>query len=122
MNSRIRSVSFISTVGRFPEFFCKNIAYSFVQALSILHKDNIVHRDLKLANILINDNYELKLADFGFSKDNDNGMMQSFCGSPFAMAPEILNREPYDEKCDTWALGVMLYSVIYDDHPYRPGG
>lgn len=81
-----------------------------------------MHRDLKLANILINNNYELKLADFGFSKDNEDGMMQSFCGSPFAMAPEILNREPYDKKCDTWALGVLLYSVIYDDHPYGPGG
>jgi BR serine/threonine kinase len=51
---------------------------------------------LKLANILINDSYELKLADFGFSKDNEEGVMESFCGSPFAMAPEILNRETYD--------------------------
>ena len=47
--------------------------------------------------------------------------MESFCGSPFAMAPEILNREPYDEKCDTWALGIMIYQVIYNELPFKPG-
>lgn len=56
--------------GRLPEIFCKNLAFSVVQALAVLHEKKIVHRDLKLANILINDSYDFKLADFGFSKDN----------------------------------------------------
>lgn len=57
-----------------------------------LHKRKIAHRDLKLANILINDQYQLKLADFGFSKDYETGYMRSFCGTPLSMAPEILRR------------------------------
>lgn len=48
--------------------------------------EKIVHRDLKLANILINDAYDIKLADFGFSKTNE-GLMESYCGTPYAMPP-----------------------------------
>jgi serine/threonine-protein kinase ULK/ATG1 len=59
-------------------------------------KKKIAHRDLKLANILINDQYQLKLADFGLSKDMQDGWMRSFCGSPVTMAPEVLKREKYN--------------------------
>lgn len=106
--------------GRLPELFCKNMAYSIVSILDILHQKKIVHRDLKLENILINDNYDFKLADFGFSKDSDTEMMISFCGTPSAMAPEILKREPYDERCDTWSMGVMLYEMVYGKLPFVP--
>jgi serine/threonine protein kinase len=52
-----------------------------------LHDNKIVHRDLKLANILINDEYNIKLADFGFSKDYESGLLTSYCGTPLTMAP-----------------------------------
>jgi serine/threonine-protein kinase ULK/ATG1 len=55
-------------------------------------RKKIAHRDLKLANILINDQYQLKLADFGFSKDFEEGWLKSFCGTPLTMAPEVLKR------------------------------
>lgn len=61
--------------------------FTLVEVLTVLHKNKIVHRDLKLANILINDAYDFKLADFGFSKDNESGCLISFCGTPYAMAP-----------------------------------
>ena len=77
-----------------------------------------MHRDLKLENVLINDAFGFKLADFGFSKDNDSQLMVSFCGTPTAMAPEILKREPYDDRCDTWSLGVMLYEMVYGRLPF----
>jgi serine/threonine-protein kinase ULK/ATG1 len=57
-----------------------------------LSKLNIVHRDLKLANILIADNFVIKLADFGFARfiQNENALLESYCGTPITMAPEIL--------------------------------
>lgn len=106
--------------GRLPELFCKNLAFSMVSTLSLLHQNNIVHRDLKLENILINDTYDFKLADFGFSKDNESEFMMSFCGTPSAMAPEILKREPYDDRCDTWSLGIMLFELVYGKLPFIP--
>jgi serine/threonine-protein kinase ULK/ATG1 len=52
---------------------------------------NIVHRDLKLQNILINENYDIKLADFGFAKlKEESQILKSYCGTPITMAPEIL--------------------------------
>lgn len=56
----------------------------------MLHLNNIVHRDLKLANILINEQMQIKLADFGFAKLMDDELMESYCGTPITMAPEIL--------------------------------
>ena len=85
-----------------------------------MHKKKIAHRDLKLANILINDDYKLKLADFGFSKDYESGYLKSFCGTPLSMAPEILKHEQYNERCDVWSLGVLTYMMLYNRPPYFP--
>lgn len=54
--------------GRLPEIFCKNFVSSIIEALSQLHAKGIAHRDLKLSNILINDEYDFKIADFGMAK------------------------------------------------------
>jgi serine/threonine protein kinase len=73
--------------GKLPEEFCKNLAYSVIQALSLLHEKGIAHRDLKLSNILINDEYDFKIADFGLAKAGIDGILVSCCGTPFSMAP-----------------------------------
>ena len=96
-----------------------------LEALVELHserkdKKKIAHRDLKLPNILINDDYQLKLADFGFSKDFEDGWMRSFCGTPLTMAPEVLKRDQYNEKCDVWSLGVISYFLLYNKYPFFP--
>lgn len=74
-------------VGKIPEHHCKLFVQGILEALVELHKRKIAHRDLKLANILITNDYKLKLADFGFSKDYESGYMKSFCGTPLSMAP-----------------------------------
>jgi serine/threonine protein kinase len=109
--------SYCKKYGNLPEIFCINFAYGMICALSQLHEKNIAHRDLKLANVLINDNYDFKLSDFGLSRDNQ--FMESYCGSPFAMAPEILLRKKYDVKCDVWSLGIMLYQILFKQLPYN---
>ena len=78
---------YLSYSGKIPEHHCKLFVRGILEALVELHKKKIAHRDLKLANILINDDYKLKLADFGFSKDYESGYMKSFCGTPLSMAP-----------------------------------
>jgi len=61
--------------GRLPELFCKNLAFSIIEALSQLHEKGIAHRDLKLSNILINDEYDFKIADFGMAKVEKDGIL-----------------------------------------------
>jgi serine/threonine-protein kinase ULK/ATG1 len=111
---------FKQKVGKIPEQHCKMFIEGILEALVELHKKKIAHRDLKLANILITDDYKLKLADFGFSKDYESGYMKTFCGSPITMAPEILKRETYNEKCDVWSLGVITYMLLYRIPPFLP--
>ena len=73
-----------------------------------------------MANILVNDRMQLKLADFGFSKDFESEFITSYCGTPLTMAPEVLKKEKYNEKCDIWSLGVIAYFLIYDKYPFFP--
>ena len=92
--------------------------YQIINALKYLFKKNIVHRDIKPQNILIHDN-TIKICDFGFAKTfKDNDLINTFCGSPLYMAPEILKYSEYSEKADIWSLGVIIYEIITKQHPY----
>ena len=60
------------------------------------------------------------MVDFGFSKiyENENNLLKTRCGTPYYVAPEIVNREPYDSKCDMWSLGVILYNLMSGYRPF----
>jgi calcium-dependent protein kinase len=95
------------------------------QVLSVilyLHQRDIVHRDLKLENLLFtSDGYQnlnLKLIDFGFACKFRDQSMTNILGSPFYMAPEIILREEYDEKVDIWSLGCLAYILLSGDSPF----
>lgn len=76
---------------RIPEDMVKVCVFRILDAMIYLHRNQIAHRDLKLANILLNDDFEIKLADFGLSKEYSQGkMLETICGTPLTMAPEIL--------------------------------
>ncbi len=78
-----------------------------------LYKHNIIHRDLKLANILKHDGV-VKIADFGFSKILDEeGWAKTMLGSPLNMAPEVLQNQDYTNKADIYSLGVCYYWMLY---------
>ncbi|CAK58162.1 unnamed protein product (macronuclear) [Paramecium tetraurelia] len=92
----------------------KPIFIEILKGMKYIYQKGIVHRDLKIDNILIDENQVVKIADFGFAKYyNQNDVLTSYCGTPATMAPEVLNQEEYDYKCDIWSLGVILYYMIY---------
>ncbi|UYV83303.1 hypothetical protein LAZ67_23000451 [Cordylochernes scorpioides] len=83
-------------------------------ALHYLHTRNIIHRDVKLENILLNSDGHIKLVDYGLCKLNIKpGQKTSrFCGTLTYMAPEIIQKKPYDFGVDWWALGATLYEML----------
>ena len=91
-------------------------------AIDFLHSNNVIHRDIKLENILINkiDEGELnvKIADFGLSiiLPDDHSKLYEKCGTPCYMAPEMLRGEGYREKCDIFALGSVFFNILTGLH------
>ena len=85
-----------------------------MRGLNYLHKQNIVHRDMKPENILLTsrdmNNFELKIADLGFAvKYDPQTGLDLVLGTPLYMAPELIERKKYNEKVDVWSLGVICY-------------
>ena len=95
-------------------------------ALNYSHQNKIVHRDIKLENILFLDKdpnkLTVKLIDFGlskcFNKENINiPRMKEFYGSAYYVSPELINKD-YNEKCDIWAAGVLLFILLTGNPPF----
>lgn len=92
--------------------------YQIICGLKYLFHKNIIHRDIKPENILIH-KHVIKICDFGFAKEiKDNDVLNTFCGSPLYMAPEILGFNKYTDKADIWSLGVIIYEIVFKQHPY----
>lgn len=119
---------FIRRKGRLTEFMVQHFAQQLVQGLEILHAENIVHSDLKPANILLSippvgscRNVKLKIADFGLSQrlQNNEKYTMGLKGSPLYMAPEVLKLEPYSAQADLYSLGIILFECLFGSAPYQ---
>ena len=98
-----------------------NIFNQVVQAIAYCHSKNISHRDIKLENILIKNNDEVKIIDFGFAIKNDtNTYNKLLCGTPSYMSPEIVNKKKYiAQYSEVWTLGILLFVMLYGRFPFK---
>ncbi|CAD8086610.1 unnamed protein product [Paramecium primaurelia] len=105
--------------------FTENVAANYIRQILLAtlycHEKNIVHRDLKPENVIFvnqDPNSQLKVIDFGTSRKFDKKKsMSKDIGTPFYVAPEVLNHQ-YDEKCDLWSCGIILYVLLCGYPPF----
>ena len=94
-------------------------------AFKYMKENNIIHRDIKLENILIkytdssHTQFFPKINDYGLSREMNNGIASTYCGTPIYMAPEILLKKKYTDKADLWSIGVMIYYMHFKDYPFN---
>jgi serine/threonine protein kinase len=110
-------------VGRFSNDTARFYASEIVLALEYLHERNIVYRDLKPENLLIDKEGHLKITDFGFAKYVEDRTW-TLCGTPEYLAPEIIQSKGHGKAVDWWALGVLIFEMLagfppfYDENPF----
>ncbi|XP_041070845.1 ribosomal protein S6 kinase alpha-5 isoform X3 [Carcharodon carcharias] len=111
----------------FSETEASHIMRKLVSAVSHMHDVGVVHRDLKPENLLYaddSDSTEIKVIDFGFArlKPPDNQPLKTPCFTLHYAAPELLKDDGYDESCDLWSLGVILYTMLSGKVPFQCEG
>ncbi|KAM6156519.1 testis-specific serine/threonine-protein kinase 1-like [Erethizon dorsatum] len=118
-------LEFIKTQGALREDDARKKFHQLSSAIKYCHDLDIVHRDLKCENLLLDKHFNIKVSDFGFSKCCSRGqsgqltLSKTFCGSAVYAAPEVLQGIPYQPKVyDIWSLGVILYIMVCGSMPY----
>ena len=123
--------SMLASYGPFEEPLIRNFVRQVLIGLSYLHNENIIHRDIKGANILIDVKGTVKISDFGISKKVGNsdigagdggnkkpGKRASLQGSVYWMAPEVVKQTAYTKKADIWSVGCLIVEMFTGKHPF----
>lgn len=106
-------------MGAMGEDVGRYFARQMLEQLEYMNNENIVHRDIKLENILVDQNMNLKLADFGFATNKNITQLNSFRGTQSYMAPEIRQGKVYDgRQTDIFSFGVVLFTLVVGYFPF----
>lgn len=119
----------LSSYGAFQEPLVKSFVRQILKGLNYLHNKDIVHRDIKGANVLVDNKGGVKITDFGISKKVEEDIIfqgqsasaahrPSLQGSIYWMAPEVVKQTHYTRKADIWSLGCMVVEMLTGDHPF----
>jgi len=109
--------------GRLPDADAKFYAGEIILAFAYLHSKNIIYRDLKPENLLIDCQGHMKITDFGFAKEVEDRTW-TLCGTPEYLAPEIIQSKGHGRAVDWWALGILIFEMLagyppfYDENPF----
>ncbi|KAI9791116.1 MAG: camp-dependent protein kinase catalytic subunit [Peltula sp. TS41687] len=106
---------------RFPNPVAKFYAAEVTLALDYLHSMNIVYRDLKPENLLLDRHGHLKITDFGFAKEVPD-ITWTLCGTPDYLAPEVVASKGYNQSVDWWSLGILIFEMLCGFTPFWDGG
>lgn len=92
-----------------------------LQGVTYLHERRIIHRDLKLGNLFLDDDLHVKIGDFGLAAriEYDGERKKTLCGTPNYIAPEILNRKGHSFEVDIWSVGCIMYTLLIGKPPFE---
>ncbi|CAM9290824.1 unnamed protein product, partial [Discosporangium mesarthrocarpum] len=111
--------SYVNARKRLDEGEARRIFRQLLMGVGHMHGMDIVHRDVKLENILLDEHNNAKVIDFGFSTHVKDRRLNIFCGTPSYMAPEIIKRQEYEGKpVDVWSMGIVLYAMLCGRFPF----
>lgn len=104
--------------GRFEEKTAAIYVRDLTKALMYCHLKKVIHRDLKPENLLIGHNWELKMADFGWSVHTPSSRRMTLCGTLDYLSPEMIEGKPHNYAVDVWSLGVLCYELLVGLPPF----
>ena len=120
--------SLLSIIGKFGGSLSENVVINYTKqlldGLEYLHSHEVIHRDLKAANVLVDRNGVCKLADFGTAKSVHelNGQNNTLTGTLNWMAPEVIQQQPYGRAADIWSFGCTVFEMVNGHPPWHTVG